>query len=383
MSANPPTQQDGSATPTLLSVDFWTGRRLAWAALVVCTVAYLIFRGAPAIGWVFSRIREVLITIALAIIVAYVVTPVVDAFCALRPFRGWRWGRVAATLVTFLLLLVGVGCLAVLTGDALVRETVRLSGLVGDWLEDAPHRLEGWLKAYSATVPPSVAEVINRRASELAGSGVEWATVFAVRIVSRGWYLVEALLVPVLAFYFVTDSDRLLQGVLNLVPQRHHPRARQFARDVDHTLHGYVRGQLTLCLIAGVVTSIALYALGVRVFLTLGILAGLSRAVPVLGPIIAAIPIVAITLIQSGPEAALIALLVFTTMHLVESKLLMPKVIGDQAALHPVVVIIALLVGGEFFGILGMFVAVPIVAILRVAFLHWRAARQDLEAAVP
>ncbi len=381
MSANPPTQHDNS--PTLLSLDFWTGRRLAWAALVVCAIAYLVFRGAPAIGWVFSRIREVLITIALAIMVAYIVAPLVEAVCALRVFSRARWGRVTAALITFLLLLVGLGCLVVLTGGPLFRETVRLSGLVGDWLEDAPHRVEGWLKAYSATVPPPVAEVINRRASEQAGSGVEWLSVFAVRIVSRGWYLVEALLVPVLAFYFVTDSDRLLQGVLKLVPERHHQQARQFARDVDHTLHGYVRGQLILCLIAGVVTSIALYALGVRVFLILGILAGLSRAVPVLGPMIAAIPIVALTLIQCGPEAALAALLIFTVMHLVESKLIMPKVIGDQAALHPVVVIIALLVGGEFLGILGMFVAVPIVAILRVGFRHWRAARQELGAAAP
>ncbi len=384
MSANPPTQPDGSgrdSVRTLLSVDLWTGRRLAWAALVVTGIAYLIFRGAPALGWALSRIREVLVTVVLAVVVAYLVCPLVDAFCTVPFLARWRGGRVTAALATFILLGVGLVCLAVLTADPIIHETVRLSRLSSDWLEEAPHRLEHWLQAYSATVPPSVADAINRRASELATTVVDWAGLFAVGIVTRGWYLIEALLVPVLAFYFVTDSDRLLQGVLGAVPQEHHGRVRLLARDIDHTLLAYVRGQLILCLVAAIVISVTLRALDVRVFLTLGILAGLSRAVPVLGPIVAVIPIVIITFIQCGPEAALTALGIFVAIQSIESKLVMPKVIGHQAALHPVVVIIALLIGGEFLGILGMFVAVPIVAILRVAFVHWRAARQGVEAA--
>jgi len=143
-------------------------------------------------------------------------------------------------------------------------------------------------------------------------------------------------------------------------------------RDVNRTMQGYVRGQLILCLIAAVVTSTALYLLGVRVFLTLGILAGLARAVPVIGPMVTSVPIVAIAWIQVDARAAVIALVVFTVMHFVESKLIMPKVIGLESALHPVVVIVAILMGGEFLGITGMFVAVPIAAIVRVLFLHWK-----------
>jgi predicted PurR-regulated permease PerM len=383
MSTNPPEQSPQpvrEAARTLVSVDFWTGRRLAWAALVAAGITFLVFRGGPALGWTLSRVREVTVTVVLAILLAYVVAPIVDVFCALRPLAGWRWGRVTAAFITFILLGLALGSLCVLTADPLVQETVRLSGLVAGWAEDAPHKLEEWLRAYSATVPPAVADVINRRASELASTGVEWVTLFAVRVVSRGWFLVEALLVPVLAFYFVTDSSRLVQGALAWVPDRHRERVRLFTRDVDHTLHAYVRGQLILCLIAAVVTSVALYLLGVRVFLTLGVLAGVSRGVPVLGPIVAGIPIVGIALLQGGPQTGLAALLIFSAMHFVESKVIMPRVIGHQAALHPVVVIISLLVGGEFLGLLGMFIAVPIVAILRVGLLHWRAAQQEAEA---
>jgi predicted PurR-regulated permease PerM len=97
--------------------------------------------------------------------------------------------------------------------------------------------------------------------------------------------------------------------------------------------------------------------------------------VPVIGPLITSVPVVAITWIQVDARAAVIAAIVFCVMHLIESKLIMPKVIGLESALHPVVVIVAILIGGEFLGITGMFVAVPIAAVVRVLFLHWKEGR--------
>jgi predicted PurR-regulated permease PerM len=378
---NAGTGQDASR-PQWLTVDFWSGRRLAIAALVACAIAYLIWRGAPAVGFILIRLRDVCVTIILAVLLAYVVVPLVDGFCTFRPFAGSRVGRIAATLVVFVLLTIGVSCLAVLTADPIITETARLVRLVEGWLEDAPVEIERLLSAYAAAVPPDVANVINQRVSDIASEILGGAGTMAVGVVLRGWYVVEALLVPVLAFYFVTDSERLMQSVLRAVPDKHHDRFRQLARDVDRTMHGYVRGQLILCLIAAVVTSAVLYLLDVRVFLTLGLVAGLTRAIPIIGPIVGGVVISGIAWLQVDIETALIALAIFCVMHFVESKLIMPKVLGHEAELHPVLVIIALLVGGEFFGVLGMLVAVPIVAALRVGFLHWRAAREGTEAAL-
>lgn len=374
-------EESESARPDWLAVDFWTGRRLALAVVVACGIAYLIWRGAPALGFVVARLRDVCVTVVLAVLLAYVVTPLVDGFCSFRPFRGSRLGRVAAALTVFVLLVVGLSCLAFLTADPIVQEITRLTRLAETWLEDAPSKLMEWMAAYADRVPPEVANVLNQRASDVASDIVGWAANLAMGVVLRGWYVVEALLVPVLAFYFVTDADRLYRSVLQVVPEKHHERFRQFTHDVDRTMHGYVRGQLILCLVAAVVTSAALYLLDVRVFLTLGLLAGLTRAIPIIGPIVAGIVITGIAWMQVDLEAALIALGIFSTMHFVESKLIMPKVLGHEAELHPVLVIIALLIGGEFFGVLGMLVAVPIVAVLRVGFLHWRAARESAGAA--
>jgi len=367
--------------PQRLLLDFWTGRRLAIAVLVACVLAYIVFRGTPAVAFVVVRLRDVSVTLILAVVLAYVASPLVDGFCSLGPFKCGRVGRALAALLVFILLGFALACLVFLTADPIVQETGRLYGMVQTWLEDAPAQLTRLMAAYAEAVPPEVQDFITERVRTLASGMVEYAGAFAVGAVLRGWYIIEALLVPVLAYYFVLDSDQLRAGLLRALPETWHERTRTVLRDVNRTMQGYVRGQLILCLIAAVVIATILYLLGVRVFLTLGILAGLARAIPVIGPIVTSVPIVAITWIQVDARAAVIALVIFCVMHFVESKLIMPKVIGLESALHPVVVIVALLIGGEFFGILGMFVAVPIVAVLRVLFLHWKEGQAEPKAA--
>lgn len=367
-----PSRMTGPEPWQRLLLDLWTGRRIALVVLVTSLIAYAVFRGAPALAFVLVRLRDVLVTVVLAVILAYVAAPVVDSFCTMRPFAKSRLGRAGAALLVFVLMGTGFACLLVLTADPIVRESVRLYGLLETWLEDAPTKLRDLMSAYAQAVPPQIQEFITERARSLASSILEYVGAFAVGAVLRGWYLVEALLVPVLAYYFVLDAQQLRDGVLRLMPSTWHARAKCALADMGRALQGYVRGQLILCLIAAGVTSTALYLLGVRVFLTLGILAGLSRAVPVIGPVVVAVPIVAIAWIQVDARTAGIALLIFIIMHLVESKVIMPKVIGLESALHPVIVIVALLIGGEFLGILGMLVAVPIAAVVRILFLHWR-----------
>ncbi|MGQ9732981.1 MAG: AI-2E family transporter [Candidatus Zipacnadales bacterium] len=366
--------------PILL--DIWSGKRLVLAVLVTAAVAYLVFRGTPAVVFLLSRLKDIGVTLVLAAVLAYVIAPVVNALCVIRPFTYGRLGRGAATILVLLGTLVALGLLGVFTADPIVEETVRLYGLLETWLKDAPEHLQRFLDAYAAAaLPPEITSAVTAWARQRIDDVVGYVGQMAVGVVLQGWYVIEVLLVPVLTFYFVTDADRMRDGVLRAVPEAHRERIAKFLADANRALHGYVRGQLILCIIAAIITSTALYLLGVRVYLTLGLLVGLARAVPVIGPIVAAIPIIAISWIQVDAEAAAIALLVLVIMHWVESKLIMPNVLGHEAALHPVTVIIALLVGGEFFGVLGMFVAVPVVAIARLAVLHWQPSKSKEESA--
>jgi len=127
----------------------------------------------------------------------------------------------------------------------------------------------------------------------------------------------------------------------------------------------FIRGHLLVASMVGVLTSLGLALVGVKFYLLLGIIAGIADLIPYFGPIIGAIPAVGLALLNSSQQA-LYVLLVMVVVQQVENNLLSPKILGDSVGLHPVVVIFVLLAGGHLFGILGMLLAVPLTAILRI-----------------
>ncbi len=378
----PPGDSSGSAearpTPAWLAGDFWSARRLGIATLLVAVVVLLVWKGAPLVSTVLRQLRDVIVTLVLAIVLAYIVAPLVEAFCRFPPFSKGRAGRTWGALLAFLVVGLGLAALLSLTARPIVNETARLVRQASVWPKELPDQTAQWLQDHAVRIPAEWDSIVKERLSEWATTIVEWLVEWQFNLVRvlllKGWTLIEALVIPVLSFYFVIDGPQLRRSLLDLLPRRYEQRVLAATEDIDQVLHNYVRGQLLLCAIAAVVTAGGLSLLGVKVFLTLGLLAGLSRAIPVIGPIVMVAPLTLGCLIPpaGGLRTALIAVLGFGALNLVESKLVMPKLIGLESRLHPLVVITALLVGGKLAGILGMLIAVPIVAVLRVVVLHWR-----------
>jgi predicted PurR-regulated permease PerM len=179
-------------------------------------------------------------------------------------------------------------------------------------------------------------------------------------------YVVELVLLPVIAFYFALDSRRLKREFVGTVPARYRREVLRSMRDFNQIMYSFVIGQAILCALAGIIVGLILALCGVPYALTLGLLAGATRAIPIIGPIVGGIPIVVLALVTRGPAVAALVLTAFTIMHFAESKFIMPYLIGDRMELHPVIVIVVLLIGQEFGGLLGMFFAAPIAALIRV-----------------
>ena len=138
-------------------------------------------------------------------------------------------------------------------------------------------------------------------------------------------------------------------------------------RMAGEMLQSYIFGQLILCVIAGVLTGIVLSLLDVKYVVVLALFAGITRAIPVIGPIVSGIPIVLVGALSTpgSLELPLYLTIFMIAMHFGESKFIMPQLIGRRLRLHPAVVIVVLLIGAEFFGLAGMFLAAPVAAILR------------------
>lgn len=185
--------------------------------------------------------------------------------------------------------------------------------------------------------------------------------------------LIGLIIVPFLAFYFLKDWRELRLMVINLFNYDAQDKAAEVVDEIGRTMSAYVRGMGKLSLISGFVITIGTAFLGIDFPLVLGFWAILAETVPVVGPLMGAVPAVFIAYGQA-PEAAFHVALFYLVYYQLDANFIMPKLMGQKIDLHPVVLIISLLIGAKLFGILGMVFAVPVAAVYRVLYKQlWHA----------
>lgn len=190
-----------------------------------------------------------------------------------------------------------------------------------------------------------------------------------VASVSRGIFYF--FLTLMLAGYMMFTYEGILGFAREMSPSHRRPRFDHFLRHLDRGLSGVVRGQLIICLVNGILSAIGFWLLGLKYWPILSLIAGIMSIIPIFGSILSSIPAVAIGLTQSFGTAAWV-LLWIVGIHQLEANFLNPKIIGDQAKIHPVLVVFALLFGEHFFQITGALLAVPCLSLVQTLFLHFR-----------
>ncbi|HWS77614.1 MAG TPA: AI-2E family transporter [Thermomonas sp.] len=181
-----------------------------------------------------------------------------------------------------------------------------------------------------------------------------------------GW-IANLVLLPVLAFFFLRDWDLMVGRVGMLVPRDHFDTVRILAKESDAVLGGFLRGQMLVMLILGVLYAIGLWAVGLDLGILIGIIGGLLTFVPYLGPATVVVLGGIAALVQFGDWQHLAGVAaVFTVGQVIESYWLTPKLVGDRIGLHPMAVIFSVMAGGSLFGFLGMLLALPVAAVANV-----------------
>jgi len=176
-----------------------------------------------------------------------------------------------------------------------------------------------------------------------------------------------AVMVPVFAAYLLYDFDRIIEGARDLVPTRYRDLVVDIARDVDGILGEFIRGQLIVMIILAVLYSLAYLVLGVRLAVLIGVVAGLLSFIPYLGGGVALVLAVVMTLVYWTGWGQLIAVVVaYSIIQLLEGFVITPRVVGDKVGLSAVWVLFALLVGGELFGFMGVLLALPAAAVVKI-----------------
>lgn len=247
-----------------------------------------------------------------------------------------------------------------------------------DWLHDlvnkhAPDWLRNLLDPNApdpkpATTPPEPAN------PELAANAGKALLSFLSKLGGLLNGIVELILLPVLAFYFLVEGRSLRNELVRFVPTRQRRTALAILRESASIMRSYLLAQLLLATIAGVFVGGMLGIAHIPYALVLALVAGITRAVPVIGPLLGGIPVGLIVFVECSRQGNYttlgVVMTLFVVMHLVESKAITPIILGKGLNLHPIVVIIALLLGGEFFGLMGMFLAAPVTALFRTVMFH-------------
>jgi len=187
--------------------------------------------------------------------------------------------------------------------------------------------------------------------------------------ISRGIFFFFITLM--LAGYLMITWERIHDFLREMWPTQHQGAFDSFLRRLDRGLSGVVRGQLLICLVNGVLTAVGLWLFHLKYWPVLSLIAAVMSIIPIFGSILSSIPAVALGLAQ-GPGTAVGVLLWILGIHQLEANFLNPKIIGDSAKIHPVLVVFSLLLGESLFAITGALLAVPCLAIVQAVFMHFR-----------
>jgi predicted PurR-regulated permease PerM len=325
----------------------------------------LILAGIVLAGYALYRIRTVVMSVFAAVLVTYILLPGVEWLCRKRNSRLQpKTQRLFATILVFA---VALSVFAAAVSLFVAPFTTELSDFVrsfGGYQKTFVGFLHSAWKAVPAEGKDIVRAIDYGRLSAWIKDYVEGLLRIATSSIR---VILELILIPVLAFYFVFDYRSITCELYGFIPRNKRREAVRIGRMAGEMLQNYIFGQLILCVIAGVLTGVFLSLLDIKYVIVLALFAGLTRAIPIIGPIVSGIPIVLVGALTSPGriEVPLYLALFVTAMHFMESKFIMPHLIGRRLHLHPAVVIIVLLIGAEFFGLIGMFLAAPVAAILR------------------
>ncbi|MDY4884895.1 MAG: AI-2E family transporter [Alphaproteobacteria bacterium] len=310
-------------------------------------------------------LRSVLMPFVAGIVLGYLFDPLASRF------EKWGMSRMWATLLVFaVVILIAVPAIILLFGMLNEQLTV--------FVEAAPNYISAFVKRTEPMLVslqeqfPSL-EIANIKAmiKDNMTTGLQFSGKLLKGLVSNGFALINLisllLITPVVAFYMLRDWDTFVKKVDNLLPRKSKNVIREQFRQIDRALSGFIRGQLSVCLILGTYYSLGLKFVGLDLGILVGFLAGLISFIPYVGSISGFVISIILALAQFNDYTKVLEVIaVFAVGQFVEGNFLTPKLVGDNVGLHPVWVMFALLAGGVLLGFLGLMIAVPVAAIIGV-----------------
>jgi predicted PurR-regulated permease PerM len=325
--------------------------------------------------WVIVKLTGVILLLILSIFFAYFVAPLVEFLS--RPIRisGRKFAvpRVLAIVFSYLIIVAVVVVGIYILAPRLASQFPEFTQQARIYWTSIGSKLQDWVAYFrSRQMPGPLLDAINGAIPRVIENVS--LTVSAVLASIAGWviYIPWLIIIPILSFFFLKDAEAFRRSALQMLPRgRWRWRGDEFFQDINSTLAAYIRAQLTACLFIGVVCALGFTLLGLPSPLVLGIIAGVCEFVPLVGPLLVALLAILAAVLHGGLFLAFLVIAFLAVLRIVQDYFVYPRLIGQGIHLHPLAVIIAILSGAELAGVAGIFLAIPVVAILTVSYRHW------------
>lgn len=315
-------------------------------------------------------LKPILAPFLVGILCAYLGDPFADRLEALG------LGRTAAVAVVFCVMTSLLVAILILLIPMLGRQLDALISRLPQTLEWAQTVALPWLGAKfnipQYELPLEDARQIIATHWQKAGTiaGTVMKSLTSSSLAFLGWFA-NLILIPVVAFYLLRDWDVMMARIRDMLPRRIEPTAVALASECDDMLSAFLRGQLLIMFLLGMIYTTGLFFVGIDLALLLGMVAGLASVVPYMGFIVGIVAASIAALVQFGDWIHLLGVVaVFGVGQVLEGMVLTPLLVGDRIGLHPVAVIFAVLAGGQLAGFVGVLLALPIAAVVMVLLRH-------------
>lgn len=329
--------------------------------------AWLKLGGIALVVYCLTQVTNIFLPIIVSIVISFVLNPLVNALTT------WSWGAKRQTLprgiAVLLAFLLTVGAIAIASTFVLLpfirefdRFVVELPGLILK-IQDIAAALS--LQVSAVQLPANINGLIDQSIASAASFSADVARRIFTALLGFAGRIVELVVVPVLTYYFLKDWQLLRDSFISFFSVAARERVHNLIAEMAQVISAYIRGQVMVSIVIGGMVFSGMYVLGVEYPLVLGLLATITETIPIVGPIIGAVPAVMLAYLLS-PALAVKVIVFYIVIHQIENQIVVPNIMGHTIALHPVLIIISLLIGAQLYGIIGMMLAVPAAALLRV-----------------
>jgi predicted PurR-regulated permease PerM len=336
----------------------------SWKILLSIVLIFLIF---SYVVRFLERIGVIFLIIVGAIFFAYLVYPLVKWLNRKLPLILSIlvvYMAIAALIVLGLFYLIPTATSEVTT---LVHDWPSIQAKIVDWVQDPNNKLLSHappqLRNEIAQAPRAIVSWIQTNGTAAIGNAF-------IVLISTVAFIGACVAIPVLGAYLLYDSETIKRFFMGFIPARRRDATLTLLGELESVIGGFIRGQLLVGLTVGILMAIGLTLVGEPYAILIGAIAGALDLIPYIGPVIASIPAFTIAFIAGGFPLAVKVAIVFVLANQAEGHIIAPNIVSRTIQLSPSAVVIAILIGAELYGIIGMFIAVPVAGIIRVLLLH-------------